>query len=116
MSKLTVYMTLLCAIVLFALSSVPASARSAGEAPRASVRCEDGAAAPSADGAKVAFLRSLVQQQGAKPGTSSSRRPLPTKMPRTECTSDGPITTCCGSCGCCTWTGDGNGPNCKSWC
>jgi hypothetical protein len=26
------------------------------------------------------------------------------------------MTTCCAPCGCCTWTGDGNGPSCKSWC
>ncbi len=37
-------------------------------------------------------------------------------LPRVECTSDGPMTTCCGPCGCCTWTGDGNGPRCVSNC
>jgi len=111
MSRLTVYMSLLCAFVLFVLSSAPASALPADQGPRAQ-RCGERVSAPSADTAKIAFLRSLTQSLGKQPG----KQPMNTKMPRTECTSDGPMTTCCGSCGCCTWTGDGNGPNCKSWC
>ena len=117
MSKLTFALALLCAIVLSTFTAKPASALSANEAPKASARCADRAAAPSADASKVAFLRSLVQQQSADPKPAHSpRRPMNSKLGRVECTSDGPLTTCCGPCGCCTWTPENASPNCKSNC
>jgi hypothetical protein len=117
MSKLTLVMALLCALVLSTFTARPASALSANEAPKASARCADRASATSADASKVAFLRSLVQQQSAdsKPA-HSSRRPMNSKLARVECTSDGPVTTCCGPCGCCTWWPNESSPNCKSNC
>lgn len=46
----------------------------------------------------------------------STAAPTSARPRETICTGDGPITTCCGPCGCCTWFGDGNGPVCKSTC
>jgi hypothetical protein len=112
MSKLTLYVTLVCAAVLFTVAAAPASA---AEAPKTRVQRVERAAPPAADAAKIAFLQSLAQGNGKQPA-KSPRKPVDNKVARTECTSDGPMTTCCGACGCCTWTGDGNGPRCVSNC
>jgi hypothetical protein len=113
MSKLTLCLTLFCAAILFAVSVAPASAK---EAPKSRLHCVERADSANADTAKVAFLQSLAQGLGNKKPAKSPQKPFESKVARTECTSDGPMTTCCGACGCCTWTGDGNGPRCVSNC
>lgn len=114
MSKLTLYVTLFCAAIFFTVSAAPASAEAA---PKSRLNCGERTAPANADAAKVAFLQSLAQGLGSKqPAKSPRKMPFENKVARTECTSDGPMTTCCGACGCCTWTGDGNGPRCVSNC
>lgn len=112
MSKLTLCVTLFCAAILFAVSTAPAAA---AQAPKTRLQRVERTAPANADAAKVAFLQSLAQGLDKQPA-KSPRKPLHSKVARTECTSDGPMTTCCGACGCCTWTGDGNGPRCVSNC
>ncbi len=112
MSKLTLSMTLFCALVLFAAASKPASALSAGDAAKTrGQRVER--TAPAGDAAKIAFLQSLVQ--GKQPA-KSPRRPTSNKLAREACTSDGPVTTCCAPCGCCTWFAEDQSPRCISNC
>lgn len=113
MSKLTLYVTLICSAILFAVSAAPASAE---EAPKSRLHRVERAAPADAQAAKVAFLQSLAQGLGSKQPAKAPQKPVENKVARTECTSDGPMTTCCGACGCCTWTGDGNGPRCVSNC
>ena len=91
-------------------------ARAREGAPKSRLHCVDRADSANADTAKMAFLQSLAQGLGNKQPGKSPRKPFESKVARTECTSDGPMTTCCGACGCCAWTGDGNGPRCVSNC
>ena len=114
MSKLTLT-TLFCAALLVAALVIPASALPADQAPKTRSQCGERVAAPDVDAAKIAFVQSLARESGKQPARSP-RRPSNTKAQPTECTGDGTWTRCCGSCGCCTWYGDGNGPVCKSWC
>jgi hypothetical protein len=114
MSKITAFALLLCAF-LMVLSAAPASAGSLQSAAGPRLECGDRAVAQTGNAEKIAFLKSLGFDKAKQPN-QTSKRPGTAKLARTECTSDGPMTTCCGSCGCCTWTGDGNGPTCKSWC
>lgn len=113
MSKLSLFLALFCAAILFAVSAAPAAAAGA---PKNRQHCVERAEPANTDAAKVTFLQSLAQGLGSKQPAKSPRKPFGSKVARTECTSDGPMTTCCGACGCCTWTGDGNGPRCVSNC
>ncbi len=115
MSKLTFYMTLFCAALLFSTGNAPASPMPGDEAPHSRLQRIERVSSPTGEAAKMAFVRSLSQENGKQPAGSPGR-PTSNKRPREGCTSDGPMTTCCAPCGCCTWTGDGNGPSCKSWC
>ncbi|HTG34623.1 MAG TPA: hypothetical protein VLB76_17020 [Thermoanaerobaculia bacterium] len=112
MSKLTFYVTLFCAAILFAVSAAPASA---AEAPKTRVQRVERAAPPAADAAKIAFLQSLGQGNGKQPA-KSPRRPFSNKLAREGCTSDGPTTTCCAPCGCCSWFAGDPSPRCISNC
>ncbi len=111
MSKLTLYATLFCAAILFAVSAGPASAE---EAPKNRLHRVERAA--PADAAKVAFLQSLAQGMGSKQPAKAPRKPVDNKLGRVECTSDGPLNTCCGPCGCCTWYAEDRSPRCVSNC
>ena len=113
MSKLTLCLSLFCAAILFTVSAAPASAE---VAPKSRLSCGERTAPANADAAKVAFLQSLAQGLGNKKPGKAPQKPFESKVARTQCTSDGPMTSCCGPCGCCTWTGDGNGPRCVSTC
>jgi hypothetical protein len=114
MSKLTVFALLICTALLFT-AAAPASALSVHDGSNARLECGDRTVAPAGDAAKIAFIKSLGFDKEKQPA-KSPRRPVTGKVSRTECTGDGTMTNCCGSCGCCTWYGDGNGPVCKSWC
>lgn len=113
MSKLTFLTISFCALALLAFVVAPASAAPADQAAKA--RSER--VAPAApDAATLAFLQSLSQGHDQQQTAKSPRRPG-NKAQRVECTSDGPMTTCCGPCGCCFWSADeGSSPRCVSHC
>lgn len=110
MSKLTFYATLFCAALLFTVIAAPASA-----APKPRLQAAERVAPQTPDAAKIAFLQSLVQGNG-KQTPKSPRGPINTKMAPVACTGEGGMTTCCGPCGCCTWSGMGDGAHCASHC
>jgi len=112
MSKLTLYVTLFCTAILFAVSAAPASA---AQAPKTRAQRVERAAPPATDAAKIAFLQSLSEGSGKQPA-KSPRRPVNNKLGRQGCTSDGPVTTCCAPCGCCTWYAEDQSPRCISNC
>ncbi len=67
MSKLTLYVTLFCATILFAVAAAPASA---AEAPKTRLHRVERTAPANADAAKIAFLQSLAQGLGKQPAKS----------------------------------------------
>jgi hypothetical protein len=112
MSRLTLYVTLFCAAILVAVSAAPASA---AQAPKPRVQRVERAAPPATDAAKIAFLQSLAQGLDKQPA-KSPRKPINNKLGRQGCSSDGPVTTCCAPCGCCTWFAEDQSPRCVSNC
>jgi hypothetical protein len=115
MTKLTFAPALFAAALLFTAIAAPASARSAGPTPQNASHAKPQhveKAPPAYEAARAAFLRSLAQEDG-KPG---AKRPMNTKMAPVACTGEGGMTTCCGPCGCCTWSGFGDGAHCASNC
>jgi len=118
MTKLTFATALFAAALAFTVLAAPVSARSAASAPQKAphARAQHVEKAPPAfEAARAAFLQSLAQEDG-KPGAPAARRPMNTKMAPVACTGDGGMTTCCGPCGCCTWSGFGDGAHCASNC